>query len=95
MLTAGEDLLLNPPNISVPLLVQQGTDDKVTSFEATREFFAKLPAGNPDREFKAWEGYYHELHNEPQAERDEVIKYIAEWILARCNDDVAVPRAKL
>jgi acylglycerol lipase len=94
MLSSGEDLLLHPPIISVPLLVQQGTDDKVTSFETTREFFAKLPPGNPDREFKAWEGYYHELHNEPEHERNEAIKYVAEWILARSND-TSSPRAKL
>ena len=94
MLSSAEDLISHPPTISVPLLVQHGTDDKVTSFEATRELFAKLPPGNPDREFKAWEGYYHELHNEPEDERNEAIKYIAEWILARCNDSSA-PRAKL
>jgi len=94
MLSSAEDLISHPPTISVPLLVQHGTDDKVTSFEATRELFAKLPPGNPDREFKAWEGYYHELHNEPEDERNEAIKYIAEWILARCNDS-STPRAKL
>jgi acylglycerol lipase len=94
MLNSAENLISHPPTISVPLLVQHGTDDKVTSFEAAREFFAKLPPGNPDREFKAWEGYYHELHNEPEDERNEAIKYIAEWILARC-DDTSSPRAKL
>jgi acylglycerol lipase len=94
MLSSGENLILHPPTISVPLLVQHGTDDKITSFEATREFFAKLPPGNPDCEFKAWEGYYHELHNEPEDERNQAIKYIAEWILARCNDTSA-PKAKL
>jgi acylglycerol lipase len=94
MVSTGEQLLLNPPKISVPLLVQHGTDDKVTSFEAARDSFAKLPAGNPDREFKAWEGYYHELHNEPENERNKAIQYVADWILARC-DNVTVPRAKL
>ena len=94
MVTSGQDLFLHPPKISVPLLVQQGTDDKVTSFESTRELFAKLPPGNPDREFKAWEGYYHELHNEPENERNKAIKFVAEWILARCNETSA-PRAKL
>jgi len=95
MLTEGEQHLDNPPKITYPLLVQHGTDDKVTSFDAVRDMFAKLPPGNPDREFKPWEGYFHELHNEPEDERNEAIKYIADWILARSGDDTAVPRARL
>jgi acylglycerol lipase len=94
MLQSGEDLLSHPPSIASPLLVQQGTDDKVTSYEATKELFDKLPPGNEDRTFKSWEGYYHELHNEPEAERNEAIKYTADWILARCVNESA-PRARL
>jgi acylglycerol lipase len=94
MISRGENLLEHPPKISSPLLVQHGTDDKITNFEVTREMFAKLPSGHPDREFKAWGGYYHELHNEPEEERKKAIEYIAEWILARCNDTSA-PRARL
>ena len=95
MLTEGEDLLINPPKIPYPLLVQHGTQDKVTSFDATREMVAKFPPGNPDREFKIWEGYYHELHNEPEDEKNEAIKYIADWILARCGDPPSAPRARM
>lgn len=94
MLQSGEDLLSHPPSIALPLLVQQGTNDKVTSYEATKELFNKLPPGNEDRTFKTWEGYYHELHNEPENERNEAIKYTAEWILARCNNSTT-PRARL
>jgi acylglycerol lipase len=94
MLLRGEGLLNCPPKISTPLLVQHGTDDRVTSVEATKAMYAKLPPGNPDRELKIWDGYYHELHNEPEDERNEAIKYIAEWILARCGEPGA-PKARL
>jgi len=94
MLAEGENLLKHPPVITTPLLIQAGTDDKVTDFETTRELYAKLPAGNPDREFKVWDGYYHELHNEPEEQRNPAIKYIADWILARLGDSTA-PKAKL
>jgi len=94
MLIEGENLLQNPPVIAAPLLIQSGTQDKLTDFGAVRELYAKLPAGNPDREFKAWDGYYHELHNEPEEQRNLVIKYIADWILARVDDSTA-PKAKL
>jgi acylglycerol lipase len=93
MLRRSEDLSKHPPTISCPLLIQHGTQDKVTSYEAVRDFFAKLPPGNPDREFKGWDGYYHELHNEPEAERKESIRYIADWIIAR--SDAGQSKAKL
>jgi acylglycerol lipase len=95
MLTRGEDLLHHPQVITMPLLVQHGTDDKITLCDATEEFFNRLPSeSNADRELKLFKGYYHELHNEPEDERIEAIKYIAEWILKRC-DNQAAPRAKL
>ena len=94
MLTKFEGLLTHPPQIIYPLLVQHGTDDKVTLFQASKEMCEKLPPGNPDREFRAWDGYYHELHNEPLDQRSEPIAYLASWILARCKDS-GEPRAKL
>ena len=94
MLTEGENLLQHPPVIAAPLLVLSGADDKLTDFGVMRELYAKLPPGNPDREFKAWDRYYHELHNEPEEQRNLVIKYVADWILARVGDSTA-PKAKL
>ena len=93
MLTRSAQLVEHPPQISCPLLIQHGTADNICSFEASREFFAGLPSGNKDVEFKAWEGYYHELHNEPEDERNKSIAYIADWIIARAV--VAPPRARL
>ena len=95
MLNRGEDLLHHPPVITMPLLVQHGTDDKITLVDGTKQFFERLPSeSNPDRELKLFKDYYHELHNEPEDERIEAIKYIADWILKRC-DGAGAPRAKL
>ena len=94
MLTEGDNLFKHPPVIDAPLLVQHGTHDKITDFGATKEFFAKLPVGNADREFKAFDGYYHELHNEREDERNVAIRYIADWIVARVGEPGA-PKAKL
>lgn len=95
MLTRGEGLLRHPPIITMPLLVQHGTDDKITLCDGTKQFFERLPSeSNPDRELKLFEGCYHELHNEPEDERIEAIKYIADWILKRC-DGTTAPRARL
>jgi hypothetical protein len=34
-----------------------------------------------DRELRIWDGYFHELHNEPEDERNETTKYIASGFL--------------
>jgi acylglycerol lipase len=95
LLSLAQDISDHPPTINVPLIIQHGTEDKICSFDATKKMFDNLPKGNPDREFKVWDGYYHELHNDPEAERTEVIEYIAKWILARCPDSAGAARAKL
>jgi len=64
-----------------PLLMAFGTGDKLTNFAEGKAFFDKV--GSTDKTFTSYEGYYHELHNEP--EKDAVIKSYAEWILQRSN----------
>jgi acylglycerol lipase len=61
-------------SLNVPLLIMHGSDDMITSPEASREFAAKSSLS----EIKIWNGGYHELHNEPV--KNEVFKYIMDWI---------------
>jgi acylglycerol lipase len=93
MLSRGKSLLTHPPTYTVPLLLQHGSADKVTSCAVSETFFKKLTSGNEDRELKIWEGYFHELHNEPVGEREKAIKYVSDWILVRARQ--VSPRAKL
>ena len=58
-----------------PLLLMHGGADRITSAEASREFSAK--AGGCCT-FKRWEGFYHEIHNEP--EQGEVLKVMVDWL---------------
>jgi alpha-beta hydrolase superfamily lysophospholipase len=58
----------------VPTLMLHGSDDMITSPEASREFAGKTGMA----ELKIWDGGYHELHNEPF--KDEVFKCIMNWI---------------
>jgi alpha-beta hydrolase superfamily lysophospholipase len=71
---AGKYALNHASELKIPILLMHGKDDPITSPEASAEF-----AGKSDKvELKIWDGGYHELHNEPF--RDEVFKYILNWI---------------
>ncbi len=65
-------------NFPVPLLLMQGSADRLVSFEATRRFAER--AGKRVT-WRAWEGWYHEIHNEPQ--RAKVFEVMVEWMEAR------------
>jgi len=63
---------------SLPLLLLQGSDDRVIDQAALRDFAARAP-GHVDLFF--WEGCYHELHT--GARRDEVFAHALAWMRAR------------
>ncbi|KAG0330456.1 hypothetical protein BGZ99_003027 [Dissophora globulifera] len=62
----------------VPLLICHGTDDGLTDQKASKQFFDKVQV--KDKEYKVYEGHYHELHNEPEPDRKVVIDYYIQWI---------------
>ena len=64
---------------NVRSLMTFGTADKVTSIAAGKEVYEKIKADGKNIEFKEYEGFWHELHNEP--EREQVYKNYANWIL--------------
>ena len=55
-----------------------GTADRLTSAEGTKEFAAKAPKELVT--LKLWDGYYHELHNEPLADRNAMFTYLINWL---------------
>ena len=59
----------------LPLLLMHGDADRLTSFSASQLFAEKL---NDRCTFKQWNGFYHELHNEPQ--KEEVFAFMLNWI---------------
>lgn len=62
----------------VPLLITHGTLDGLTCPKASKEFFDKIQV--KDKEYKVYDGFYHELHNEPEEDRKVVIDYYIQWI---------------
>jgi len=80
MIDIGEWILAHASEFSLPLLVFIGSEDRLTSVDASREFASKVP-GNCT--FKIWDGLYHETHNEPQ--KAEVLDYMIQWIKSRAG----------
>jgi alpha-beta hydrolase superfamily lysophospholipase len=74
---AGEWVLAHAAEFPVPLLLMHGSADRVTAAAASRLFAERVPG---DCTFKLWEGFYHELHNEPQ--RQDVFRYVIDWLHA-------------
>lgn len=64
-----------------PLLLMQGTDDKICSAEGAR-IMAENFKDREDFRYIEWPGYYHEIHNGgPNATGDKVIETIADYVL--------------
>jgi len=74
VVTAAEYSLKHASELKVPTLILHGSDDLITSPDASKEFAGKTAMA----ELKIWEGGYHELHNEPF--KEEVFNFIMNWI---------------
>lgn len=62
--------------ITTPVLVMHGTEDRLASVEATRRVFERI--GSSDKELVIYPGFYHELFNEP--EKQEVFERVTGWL---------------
>ena len=67
--------------IRTPILVMHGTDDRLASVAATKALFARI--GSADKELAIYEGYYHELFNEP--EKQELFERATLWLSQRVS----------
>lgn len=75
LLETGQYALNHADEWTLPLLLMHGTADQITSHQASQTFTEK--AGEPV-ELVSWDGYYHEIHNEP--EREAVIAKMIAWL---------------
>jgi alpha-beta hydrolase superfamily lysophospholipase len=76
VLAAHADTHARAPSLSVPALVMQSGDDRLTDPAATRSWVAKAPADLV--QYVEWEGLYHEMFNEP--EKEMVFERVEEWL---------------
>ncbi|XP_077544786.1 monoglyceride lipase-like [Haemaphysalis longicornis] len=81
MLKAMEEALDKAGTLELPLLVLLGSDDKLGDVEVIKTFFQKIPS--KDKTIKVYEGAYHNLLMEPGGIKEQVLKDITEWFVAR------------
>jgi acylglycerol lipase len=62
--------------IKLPLLILHGTGDRLVTMEGSKRLYAKAKSQN--KSLKLYEGFYHELLNEP--EKVEVVSVITIWL---------------
>lgn len=66
--------------ITLPLLIMQGSADELVPPEGARMVYDR--AASTDKTLETYDGYYHELFNEPAGERDRPLDDVAAWLLA-------------
>jgi alpha-beta hydrolase superfamily lysophospholipase len=76
---AMDELKKEASQITMPVLVMHGTADKLANVEATKNLFDTL--ASTDKRLKIYEGYFHELFNEP--EKQEIYERVADWLELR------------
>lgn len=75
MLPAAKWLATYKGPAKVPFLMMHGTDDRLTAHDGSVLLSNNLTG---DVVMKSWDGFYHEIHNEP--EQKEVFDYTIKWL---------------
>ena len=76
MLNAGNYCVEHAAEFPLPLLLMQGTADRLVSPKRTKDFAQAAPLSKIT--YKEWPDFYHEMHNEPQ--KEEVINTMISWM---------------
>ncbi len=78
--SAGE-CLNRAGEITIPLFIFHGTDDRLVDFAGSIQVFDAV--SSRDKTKLLLEGLYHETMNEVEYEREKVLAAVTKWILAR------------
>ena len=76
LVKTGRSLIEYLSEIRVPLLILQGTDDRLCAVEGSKLVYNAV--GTADRMLKLYEGFYHEVFNEP--ENGSVFTDLETWL---------------
>ncbi len=69
------------PRITLPVLVQLGMADLIVPPQGGQALFERL--GSQDKTLEEYEGFFHEIYNEPPGERDRPLDDLAAWLAER------------
>lgn len=62
--------------ITVPFIILQGSADRLVDVKGSKQLYAR--ANCKDKTLKLYEGFYHEIMNEP--EKEQVLADIVQWL---------------
>jgi alpha-beta hydrolase superfamily lysophospholipase len=79
MLLAMAQVQARAGEITLPLLIQHGGEDRLTALAGSE--FLHAAAGSVDKTLRVYDGLYHEIFNEP--EQDAVLTDLVDWLDAR------------
>jgi alpha-beta hydrolase superfamily lysophospholipase len=87
MIKAGLETNAHLDRFALPLFAFHGSEDVLTDPEGSRQLYEQ--AVSTDKTLKIYEGFYHEVLNEP--EKDEVLADILTWVNAHVEARRATP----
>jgi len=79
LIKAMETLQRQMPKIYLPILVLHGTADQLSDPEGSKILYARV--SSRDKTLKLYEGFYHEIFNEPECE--QVFADVEAWLATR------------
>jgi alpha-beta hydrolase superfamily lysophospholipase len=80
---AQESLVARAPELTLPVLLLVGEADRVASAPHARVVFERI--GAKDKTLRMLPGQFHEVLNEPPADRDRTAGEIVEWLRAHAE----------
>ena len=80
-MATAEQCLARAGELTLPLLVFHGTEDKMVSPDGSRKFFEQVKGA--DKTLKLFGGLYHETMNELPKDREIVLETVADWVRNR------------
>lgn len=81
MLKAMQRVSVEASKIHLPVLIMHGSADRLVSPEASQLLYDRV--SSRDKTMRIWDGYYHELYNEPTPEREAVFCELEAWLEER------------
>jgi lysophospholipase len=72
--------------LRVPLLLLHGTADRMADPEGTKRLYQR--AGSDDKTLKLYEGFYHEVLNEPG--KEQVMNDVLTWMEERLSNEKGI-----
>jgi alpha-beta hydrolase superfamily lysophospholipase len=79
LIKAMQALTHQMPQIKLPILIMHGTDDRLCDPEGSLMLYERV--SSPDKTLKLYDGFYHEIFNEPG--REQVFRDMEAWLAAR------------